>query len=120
MIEITNFRNGSVLSCHDGIETPEYLEITVEGITSPQADVCVNGIAAEKFDRRFTASIRLTEKINTITAVASDTYGEHSQTITAVWDKGSFKRFNFFIDDCIFFLRNIAVNKLPSIFHNEP
>ena len=116
MLEITNLRDGAVLNRHDGRETAEYLEITVRGLTSPQSEVTVNGQPAEKFDREFQATIRLTDRINRITAAAGDAYGERTQTITVVWDKGSFKRYNFFIDDCIFFLRNVAVNRLPSLF----
>ena len=37
-----------------------------------------------------------------IVAVAEDAYGEYTQTITVIWDKKSFKRYNFFIDDCLF------------------
>ena len=116
MLEIVNIRDGAVLDRHDGKETADALEIVVEGLASPQATVTVNGIPAARDDRNFSAKIRLTERINRITAASSDAYGERTQTITVLWDKGSFRRYNFFIDDCIFFLRNAAVNDLPSLF----
>ena len=116
MLEITNYRDGAVLDRHNGTETADYLEITVEGLAAPQAEVRVNGVAAQRRDRFFSCKIRLTEKINTITAESSDYFGIKTQTITVMWDKNSFKRYNFFVDDCSFFLRNIAVNRPASIF----
>ena len=43
MLEITNLRDGAILNRHHGTETENYLEITVEGIADPQAEVTVNG-----------------------------------------------------------------------------
>ena len=116
MLMITNLRDGAVLNRHYGTETEEYLEVPVEGIAEPQAHVTVNGQEAERFDRRFCAKVRLTRKINRITAVAEDTFGEFQQTITVVWDKKSTRRYAFFFDDCSFFLRSIALNRPKSLF----
>ena len=116
MLEITNLRDGAILSRHHGVETDDYLEITVQGIADPQAEVTVNGRPAERYDRNFTAKVRLTEKINQIQAAASDHFGVRTLTITVMWDRRSFKRYNFFFDDCSFFLRWIALNRPKSIF----
>lgn len=116
MLEITNLRDGAILNRHNGIETDEYLEIKVEGIADSRCEVTVNGIAAERSDRNFSATVRLTERINKITATASDYFGERTLTLTVMWDKKSFKRCYFFFDDCIFFMRWIAQNKPASIF----
>ena len=116
MLEITNIRDGAVLDHNDGIETPDYLEITVEGIATSQAEVLVNGRHADRCDRLFTAKVRLTQKVNTITALADDAFGVVTQTITVIWDKQSFKRYNFFFDDCSFFLRSIGTTRPKSIF----
>ena len=116
MLEITNFRDGAILNRHHGVETDDYLEITVQGIADPQAEVTVNGQKTERFDRNFSAKVRLTGKINQIQAAASDYFGERTLTITVLWDRKSFKRYNFFFDDCSFFLRWIALNKPKSIF----
>ena len=116
MLEITNFRDGAILNRHHGVETEDYLEIRIEGLAAPQAEVTVNGVPAERYDRCFFATVRLTEKINRVTAVASDYFGERSLTLTLMWDKKSTKRYNFFFDDCSFFLRWIAVNRPKSIF----
>lgn len=116
MLEITNLRDGAVLNHHHGKETEDYLEICVCGLTSSQAAVRVNGVDAERHDRNFSAVIRLTEKINRITVEADDYYGIESRTITVAWDKKSFRRYNFFIDDCVFFLRAITLERPESIF----
>ena len=116
MFEITNLRDGAVLNRNFGVETEEYLEIKVAGIAAPQATVKVNGVAAERHDRTFIATIRLTDKINRITAESDDYFGVKTQTITVVWDKKSFPRYNFFFDDCSFFLRWITLNHPASIF----
>ena len=75
MLEITNLRDGAILNRHHGTETPDYLEITVEGIADTQAAVTVNGQAVRRRDRNFSAKVRLTQRINKITAEASDYYG---------------------------------------------
>ena len=66
MLMITNLREGTVLNHNFGVETDDYLEIKVEGLASPQSTVTVNGVLAERFDRQFSAVIRLTQKINKI------------------------------------------------------
>ena len=43
MLEITNLRDGAVLDRNFGTETADYLEIKVQGIADPQAEVKVNG-----------------------------------------------------------------------------
>lgn len=116
MLEITNLRDGAILNRHKGTETDDYLEIKVEGLAEPQAEVTVNGKAVIRRDRQFFATLRLTERVNKITATASDRYGERTLTITVMWDKKSFKRSHFFFDDCIFFLRSIAKERPASIF----
>ncbi len=116
MFEITNYRDGAVIDRHCGIETDEYIEIIVEGLAAPQAVVLVNGIPAKRNDRKFSCAVRLSEKVNTVTAESNDYFGIKTQTITVFWDKKSFKRCNFFVDDCCFFLRNIALDKPASIF----
>ncbi|MBR2874138.1 MAG: hypothetical protein IKB99_11630 [Lentisphaeria bacterium] len=116
MLEITNLRDGAILNRHHGIETENYLEIKIEGLAAPQAEVTVNGEAVLRYDRQFFATVRLTQRINKITAVASDYFGERTLTLTVMWDKKSYRRCHFFFDDCCFFLRWIAQNKPQSIF----
>ena len=103
MLEITNLRDGAVLNRHNGIETEEYLEIKVEGLAAPQAKITVNGVPAARRDRQFFAAVRLTERVNKITAASSDYFGERTLTITVLWDKKSFKRTHFFFDTAVSF-----------------
>lgn len=116
MLEITNLRDGAILNRHHGIETEESLEIRIEGLADPQAEVTVNGLPAQRKDRLFFATVKLTERINKITAAASDYYGERTLTLTVMWDKKSEKRYHFFFDDCSFFLYWIAKERPKSIF----
>ncbi len=116
MLEITNLRDGAVLNHHHGVESEDGLEITVEGLASSQAEVTVNGVKAVKADRNFSAKVKLMEKINKITVEASDYFGVRSQVLTVGWDKKSTRRYSFFIDDCVFFLRWIARERPQSIF----
>ena len=44
MLEITNLRDGAILNRHHGIETENYLEIKIEGLANPQAEVTVKGL----------------------------------------------------------------------------
>ena len=116
MLEITNLRNGAVLNHNHGVETDDCLEIQIEGIADPQAVVRVNGQLALRRDRLFSAPARLVKKINEITVASRSKFGDFSQTVTVVWDKKSFKRCDFFIDDNIFFLTNIAKELPRSLF----
>lgn len=116
MLEVTSIRNGAVLNHTRGIETGDYLEIKLEGIADPQAFVKVNGVEAERADRTFSAPVRLTEKINEIVVSADSSFGEAQLKLTVLWDKKSFKRYNYYIDDCSFFYTDIAKQRPKSLF----
>ncbi len=113
ILELTNLRSGAVLDYTCGRETNEALEVPIQGLADPRAFVTINGIPADRMDRQFTGTVRLTKRINEVTVCASSQYGELSQTLTLVWDKKAFKRYNFAIDDNSFFLTEIA-RELPS------
>ncbi len=117
MLEITNIRNGAVLNRNHGRETDQFLEIELQGLADPQALVQINGVPASgRDDRRFSGSIRLTEKFNRIEVSADSQFGETRQILTVVWDKKSFKRYNYYIDDCIFVYTDIAKSRPKSLF----
>ena len=116
MLEITNFRDGAVLNHQDGKETAVGLEIDIQGIASSQAEVAINGKPAEKCDRNFCGNVLLDKKLNEITVTADDAFGVRSQTITLAYDKNSYKRYNFFIDDCSFFLMHLTKDRPKSLF----
>lgn len=116
MLEILDPRHGAILSHLDGPETDGGLTVTVSGCAEPFLPVTVNGVAAQRDGAAFTAQVCLTKKISEITAEVRTVRGVKSQTIKVVWDKRSFKRYRFFIDDNVFFLQDIATHNYRSIF----
>lgn len=116
MLEITSVRHGAVLNRHNGVESADCLEITLEGLAGPADRVTVNGVPAGRADRKFAAPVRLTGKFNEITVTARGNYGDAERRITVVWDKNSFPRYNFFIDDNIFCFAELAEKRPKSIF----
>ncbi len=116
MLEFTNVRNGAVLSAADGVETENTLTVKVEGITDSHGAVFVNGKKAGRSDRSFSCEVELSAKINSIEAETYGAYGTYSHKITVAWDKKSFKRYGFFIDDNIFFAADIARERPKSLF----
>ena len=115
-LEIFNFRSGQILNYTDGKETDDYLEIKLEGIADSEAFVTINGGPTTRMDTRFGGTVKLTKRINEVEVVASSQYGDLKLTLTLVWDKKSYKRYNFFIDDHSFFLTDIAKERPKSLF----
>jgi len=116
MVEITNLRQGVVLNHNHGVETEKELRITVEGFSSDGMPVTVNGVPAEMDGRRFSVEIALTKKFNVVKAETVTPFGVFSQEIVAVWDKKSFKRSNFYIDDHSFLFTELARDRPKSAF----
>ena len=108
MISITNFREGALVNYRHGIETEKSLTIEIRGTNSFGTPVKVNGVTAQQDGLHFTATVELTNKINIIEAVTMTAYGEFSQKLTLVWDKKSFRRCNFYLDDNIFVFTELA------------
>lgn len=116
MLEITSHRNGEVLNARHGKESAAELLIELRGIASVQSHVTVNGLAVQRNDREFRLELPLREKINHVTVRAKDKFGERTQSIVLVWDKGSFKRYAVRIDDNSFVFTDLAKNKYDSLF----
>ena len=115
MIEITNIRQGAILNHNHGKETDSSLSILLEGFCSGRP-VKVNGEKADMVGRRFSKEIALTKKFNEITVSEQTPFGLYSQQIVVVWDKKSFKRYNFFIDDHSFLFTDLARERPKSAF----
>ena len=81
MLEITSHRHGEILNYKHGKETAQSLTIPLRGLASPQSQVSVNGIPAQRNDREFFLELPLTEKINTVTVRAKDKFGERTLSI---------------------------------------
>jgi hypothetical protein len=116
MLELTNLRHGGVVNAGDGVETESGLVLQVEGLAEPGSLVLVNGVRTELVGRLFRAPVTLTRQFNDITVSSRNKHGESQRQIRVVWDKGSFKRYNFFIDDNSFFLTDIAKQGQRSLF----
>jgi len=117
MFKVTNLVNGSILNKNDGDETENFLEINVEGVSENLTDrITVNGKVAARNRLAFKAPVRLTAEFNEIKVSTRNFYGEFQQSLNVVWDKKSFKRYNFFIDDNVFFLTDIAKGNFKSLF----
>jgi len=113
-IRITEPFDGDILNGLHGRITDEGLEVAVKGTCPSEAKVTVNGRPADVRGGEFTATVCINERENTLTARAN---GE-SDSILVLYDKGSFKRYRFSLDDNIWFLRDIAAKRYKSLFDN--
>jgi hypothetical protein len=114
MLTIAEPRHGAILNRHDGNETATGLTVTVRGSTTNAAPVWVNGVPAEVCAGQFTASVTLSQRQTAITASA----GSDSATVTVLYDRASFCRYRFSLDDNIWFLQDIAQKRYRSLFEN--
>ena len=116
LLEIFNVRSGAVLDRFAGTETAEGLEVPICGLADPEALVTIDGRPVRRDDRRFEGTARLTRQVNEVVVASSSQYGELRQTLTLVWDKKAFRRYNFSLDDNVFFLTEIARDRPKSLF----
>ena len=118
MLQITNLRNGTILNKNNGVERDDSLEFVVEGVCDLPGQVKVNGVAAERNNLVFRSPVHLTGAFNEIVAQTKNNYGKFQQSARVVWDRQSFKRYSFFIDDNVFFLTDIHKDKNKSLFEH--
>ena len=116
MFEIIFPRHGAVLNHNHGKENTDGLEIVVSGIGGATGDILVNGNIANYDGSGFSASVVLKQQYNTIVLEQEDARGIFHREIKVVWDKASFKRYDFFIDDNCFFLTDLAKERPKSLF----
>ena len=120
-IEILEPFHGDILNRHDGTQSGEGLEITVKGTAPPDAIVFVNDIETQRVGPQFTCNVLLTERENVIEARARLGATEVTDAVTVLWDRDSFPRYRFSIDDNIQCLKDLARHKdvYRSIFDCE-
>ena len=116
MLELTNLRHGAVVNAADGVESEHGLTLQVEGLAEPGALVQVNDVRADLVGRLFRAPVTLTRQFNDIVVTSRDKHGDSERRIRVVWDRQSFRRYNYFIDDNSFFLTDIAKQGCGSLF----
>jgi hypothetical protein len=108
--------DGAVLNWRHGEEVPGGLKIRVSGRAPLGKAARVNGVRAERAGERFTAEVVLRDRETEIVAKSGDDSGGDSSRVRVVWDKSSFPRYRFSVDDNIFFLRDIARKQYRSLF----
>ena len=118
MLQITSPINGAILNHNHGIETEKSLKIKVTGISQAGTPVMVNGVMATMDGLNFSADVELTQKVNKIRASAYSVNGMYTQEVTVLWDKNSYKRYRFSIDDNSFWCRDLLKNKPKYINDN--
>ena len=116
MNQITSLRNGTIVNKFYGKVTDGVLALPVSGIADEDAAVTVNGVEAQRLGTQFTAVIPVSEKITEITMTAENTLGKVTHSIKVLYDKDSFRRYNFLIDDNSFFWTEIVKTKPRSLF----
>ncbi len=116
LIRITKPFHGAVLNYRHGIEVEGGLKIKIEGEAALGSQVYVNGLPARHSGTKFMSELILREKETGITATADGWFGQNEHSVRVVWDKNSFPRYCFEIDDNIYFFRDIAQNKYKSLF----
>jgi hypothetical protein len=116
MLNIEEPFHGAVLNRHHGQTVDGGLKITVTGEAPLRDRVTVNGAPAQRAGAQFSAEVVLRGKETDIVAVADGARGRQGHRIRVVWDRNSRPRYQFFIDDNSFFLRDVAQKKYASLF----
>jgi len=98
-IRIEEPSHGAVLNCRHGQEIAGGLKIRVAGQAPPGDRVTVNGMVAQREGSRFAAEVVLREKETEIVAALQDTGGPSEHRVRVVWDRHSFPRYRFSIDE---------------------
>jgi len=113
-LKITEPFNGDILNHLHGNVTANGMEIEVKGTCPEGATVTVNGQAAAVTGGEFAVVVCIDQRENNLTAEANG----QSDSIVVLYDKNSFKRYRFSLDDDIWFLRDIAAKRYRSLFDN--
>jgi len=113
-VTITQPIDGAILNKHDGETTPDGLAVTVAGTCPRGAKVTVNGAPAAVAGDRFEATVCVADRETTLTAKCE----AGADSILVLYDRDSFRRYRFSLDDDVWFLRDIARSGYASVFEN--
>lgn len=108
--------HGAVLNRRHGRQTAEGLAIQVRGRAPAGWRVAVNGAAAARSGETFEAQVVLRDRETDLVASAEGEGGRAQDRVRVVWDRNSFPRYRFSVDDNSFFLRDITQKKYKSLF----
>ena len=116
MNRILSLRTGGVVNRFSGKEKDGVLLLPVSGVADEDAAVSVNGVPADVTGGTFTATVPVKEKFTDIAMTAENNCGRTVHTVRILYDKASFPRYNFFIDDNSFFWTEISRQRPKSLF----
>lgn len=120
MIRILEPRHGAVLNRRHGRATARGLEVDVRGRAPLGHAVLVNGAPARRAGEEFSAAVVLDAPEVDIAACSRGASGSAEHRVRVVWDRASFPRYRFSVDDCSFFLRDLAARRPRSLFDEGP
>ena len=118
MIKIEEPFHGAILNRNHGTKTDAGLLIKVQGEAPVGKNVTVNGVQAERSGTKFISEVILKDKETEIIAKTDGWLGQNNHAVKVLWDKNSFFRYGFEVDDNIYFLRDIARKNYKSLFEN--
>jgi hypothetical protein len=109
--------DGDMLHAHDGQVTSGHLKTVVEVLAPDSRRLTINGVSAKRAASTFSAEILLNQYKNVIDVV--DDRGAKS-SITVFWLQGLADHYRLSIDDAVWFLKDIHVNRdqYKSLFEN--
>ena len=109
--------DGDILNRHDGTAVAGGLEIEVRGEAPPAVAVSVNGVPMRREGGAFAGRLVLSEFETRLQASAP---GVGEESIMVLWDRDSFPRYRFSVDDNVQFLKDLALNadRYASLFDN--
>lgn len=108
--------HGAVLNHRHGKEVKGGLQIRVRGQAPLRDEVTVNGAATQREGTKFSTEVILEQRETDIIAKSEGGFGHHEHRVRVVWDRHSYPRYRFSIDDNSFFLRDISNKKYSSLF----
>jgi hypothetical protein len=108
--------HGAILNRRHGLQIDDSLKINVQGHAPLRNTVVVNGIPAQRAGTSFSSEVVLHDQETEIIAVSNGVSGQQEHRICVVWDRYSYPRYRFSIDDNSFFLRDIAQKRYTSLF----
>jgi hypothetical protein len=115
-VKITDPFHGAVLNHRHGKQTADGLTIHVAGRCRLGDRVTVNGLPCRVQGERFDTDVVLRGLETDLVAVGEQNGDRREDRVRVVWDRYSVPRYNFAVDDNIFFLRDIARKKYASLF----
>ncbi len=116
LVKIQEPFHGAVLNRRHGRDVKGGLKIRVSGEAALGGRVTVNGTPAKSTGAKFSAETVLRGKETEIVAATQGSLGRAEHRIRVLWNRNSFPRYRFSVDDNSFFLRDIAQKKYDSLF----